>query len=74
MLVGRLAQEENIWALVQDPTGRIHRVTRGDYIGENHGKVTEVDNTYIGFVELVPAGQGRWRERPRSIKLNATEQ
>jgi len=72
-LVGGLAKDENIWGLVLDPNGRVHRVSVGDYLGVNNGRITEVDESYIAFVELVPAGENRWRERPRSLRLEVLE-
>lgn len=73
-LVGGLSQNDNVWGLVLDPNGRVHRVAVGDYLGQNNGRITEIQENFIAFMELVPAGENRWRERPRSLRLESLEQ
>jgi len=73
-MVGGLARNEEVWGLILDPNGRVHRVAVGDYLGLNNGKVTEIHESFVAFMELVPAGENRWRERPRSLRLESLEQ
>lgn len=61
--------ESELWALVSDPEGDIHRVRPGNYIGKNHGTVFNITPTQIDVMEIVPDGQGGWLERPRSMTL-----
>ena len=72
-MVGTLEQNGALWALVKDPTGGIHRVTVGNYIGKNHGKITAATPTQISLVEIVGDGLGGWVQRPRTIKLSEKE-
>lgn len=69
-MVGTISLKENeLWALVDDAEGGVHRVQPGNYLGRNHGKVTAVDSGQIDVIEIVPDGHGGWLERPRSLKL-----
>ena len=70
-MVGTLSRGGRDWALVQDPDGGIHRVTLGNYLGRNHGKIVELADSYIAVVEIVTDGTtDGWVERPRTIELS----
>lgn len=73
VMVGTLEQSGALWALVRDPNGGIHRVTVGNYIGKNHGKITAATTTQLNLVEIVSNGLSAWVERPRTIKLSEKE-
>ncbi len=68
-MVGTLAQNEAMFALVQDGEGSVHRVQRGDYMGTDHGKILNVGETSIELIEIVPDGTGGWVERERTVSL-----
>jgi type IV pilus assembly protein PilP len=68
-LVGTLSQDGQIWSLVNDGGGGIHRVTVGNYMGKNHGRITSVSDTKADVIEVVPDGKGSWVERPRTLAL-----
>ncbi len=57
-------------ALVQTSDGLIHRVRPGNYMGQNYGRVTSIDDSSIELVELVPNGLGGWAEREAAIGLS----
>jgi type IV pilus assembly protein PilP len=70
-MVGTLERSGNEWGLVRDPEGGIHRVSVGNYLGRNHGKVVEMTDTYVAVVEIVSDGtEDGWVERPRTIELS----
>lgn len=70
-MVGTLERGGTQWALVRDPQGGVHRVTLGNYLGRNHGKVVELAETYVSVVEIVSDGtEDGWVERPRTIELS----
>jgi type IV pilus assembly protein PilP len=70
-MVGTLERSGNEWTLVRDPEGGIHRVSVGNYLGRNHGKVVEMTDTYVAVVEIVSDGtDDGWVERPRTIELS----
>jgi type IV pilus assembly protein PilP len=68
-MVGALSKNGQIWSLVNDGGGGIHRVTAGNYMGKNHGRIVSVTNSKIDVIEVVPDGQGEWVERPRTLAL-----
>lgn len=67
--VGTLAQSQDSWALVRDPDGTVHRVSTGNYMGQNHGKIVAITPQEIRLRELVPKPNGGWLERTKSIAL-----
>lgn len=68
-LVGTLERQGTLWALVNDGSGGIHRVTVGNHLGKNHGRVVSATSTKLDIVEIVPDGRGGWVERPRTLAL-----
>jgi type IV pilus assembly protein PilP len=67
-MVGILEQKGQIWGLIQDPDGTIHRVQNGNHAGENFGEIVKISEEKIDFVEIIPDGLGAWVER--AITLN----
>jgi len=74
-MVGTLAglQEGDLWGLVRDGDGEIHRVQVGNYMGRNHGEIISISETQIDLIEIVPSGQDNWVERPRAIVLSGLD-
>jgi type IV pilus assembly protein PilP len=69
-MVGTLTREDQRRGLVRDPDGIIHRVVPGNYLGQNHGRITAVEPGVIQVVEIVRDGQGGWMERDASLALS----
>lgn len=63
----------NLWALLKDPKGEIHRVSNGDYLGLDYGQVQEVSELGLELVEIIENGRGGWMKRPRVIALPEKE-
>jgi type IV pilus assembly protein PilP len=68
-MVGTLSLNESDWCLVQDPDGEVHRVAVNDYIGRNHGRVTQIRETQMNLSELITDGLGGWLVRDASIAV-----
>ncbi|MDA7853206.1 pilus assembly protein PilP [Porticoccaceae bacterium] len=68
-MVGTLAKDSRIWALVDDGEGRVHRVQAGNYLGRNFGIITHIDTHDIEIMETVPDGKGGWINRPRTMAM-----
>jgi type IV pilus assembly protein PilP len=68
-MVGTVGAGASTEVLIKDPGGVIHRVHRGEYMGQNYGHVTAISDDHIDLVELVSNGSGGWMERPASIAL-----
>lgn len=58
-----------LYALVKAPDGVIHRVTVGNHMGQNFGRVHSISETEIGLTETVADGFGGWVSRPASVAL-----
>jgi type IV pilus assembly protein PilP len=45
----------------------IHRVTVGNYMGQNFGKITNISESEVSLDEIVPDGFGGFKEQPASL-------
>ena len=68
-MVGTLSRRSQLWGLIDDGEGGIHRITVGNYMGKNHGRVVNASQSQIDILEIVPDGTGGWIERPRALTL-----
>lgn len=68
-MVGTFEQGDNEWALVEDPDGTVHRVSVGNYLGKNHGKIVRISATEVALEELITDGGGGWLVREASMAL-----
>jgi type IV pilus assembly protein PilP len=71
-MVGTFEKETSEWALVQDPDGVVHRVAVGNYMGKNHGKVSEISNDEVQLSEFIADGVGGWLVREASVALGGS--
>ena len=70
-MVGSLERANTDWTLIKDPSGGVHRVKVGNFLGRHHGKIVDMTDTYVAVVEIVSDGSADgWVERPRTIKLS----
>ncbi len=67
-MVGTLEQDEQTWGLVKTSDGTIHRVSTGNYMGQNDGRITRISEDKIELIELVPTGSG-FLEKEAAIAL-----
>lgn len=68
-MVGTLGRGRGLIALVMSPDKVAYRVTPGNYLGQNDGRVTRVHEDRIELIEVVPDGTGGWMERSATITL-----
>lgn len=69
-MLGLLGYGEKRWALVRTADGVIHRVSVGDYLGRNSGRVIAISERAIRLKEIVPDGMGGWMPRDAVIALS----
>jgi type IV pilus assembly protein PilP len=68
-MVGTMDDTEQLWGIIVDPDGIVHRVTVGNYAGRNIGKIVNIFEDRIELREIVRNSQGRWEERQAAIAL-----
>ena len=68
-MVGILEQNEQLWGLIKDPQNIVHRVQVGNYMGQSEGRITEISESAIFLVEIIPDGIGGYIERDASIAI-----
>ena len=69
-MVGTMEQEEQLWALIQTPDTTIQRVSPGNHLGQNYGKINAISEYSIDLTEIIPDGFGGWRKRNQTIALS----
>jgi len=68
-MVGTLADRRASFGLVQTADGLVHRVTVGNHMGQNYGRITGISDSEIQLVEIISDGLGGFLERPAAIAL-----
>ncbi|MGB1580080.1 MAG: pilus assembly protein PilP [Nevskiales bacterium] len=68
-MVGTLQMQGTMYALIRGGDGIVHRVTLGNYVGRNYGKITEVSGQEVQIVEIVQDGFGGYMEQPNRLTL-----
>lgn len=68
-MVGTLDVRGASFGLVQGSDGLIHRVTVGNHLGQNYGRITAISASEIQLVEIVADGLGGYLERRAALGL-----
>jgi len=68
-MVGTLGNDEGTWAIIRAPDGTVHRAGAGNHLGQNYGRITDVEDTRVELVELVPDVDGGWMERDATLAI-----
>ena len=68
-MVGTLDMNDTNYGLVQTGDGLIHRVSPGNYMGQNDGRITEISESEIALVEIISDGIGGYIERDAAVSL-----
>jgi type IV pilus assembly protein PilP len=66
-MVGIIDYNKTQYAMVRAPDNVIHRVTVGNYMGQNFGKITKISESEVDLDEIVPDGFGGFKEQPASL-------
>jgi len=67
-MLGTITQNKETFALVRAGPN-LYRVKKGNYMGQNFGVITAVDEAQISLKELVQDSTGDWVERASSLQL-----
>ena len=68
-MVGSLQREELIFALIKSPDGTLHRVKKGNYLGQNFGRIDHISESEVKLVEIVQGGVNEWTEQVSALML-----
>ncbi|MES1942698.1 Tfp pilus assembly protein PilP [Salinisphaera sp. PC39] len=66
---GTLVSGGTVYALIRDPEGVVHRVKRGEHMGQNYGEVVDITPSEVKLIEIVPDGMGGYMKRAAEIAL-----
>ena len=67
-MLGTITQEKETFALVKAGPN-LYRVKKGNYLGQNFGVITGIDEGGIKLKELVQDSSGEWVERASGLQL-----
>jgi type IV pilus assembly protein PilP len=68
-MVGTLNQKKQFHALVKTPDNNLFRVTTGNFMGQNFGRIISISESTIQLKELVQDSSGEWKEEERTMLL-----
>ena len=68
-MVGTLAQNKDTYALVRAGTN-LFRVKKGNYLGQNFGLITAVEESQINLKEVIQDSGGDWVERSTTLQMS----
>ncbi len=69
-MVGTMFIGETMYGLVRTSDGLIHRVVPGNYLGQNDGRINDIDESGVVLVEIISDGIGGYIERDAAISLS----
>ena len=67
-LVGSINRAGQLVALVK-VNNLLYQVRTGDYLGQNYGRVTKINETEVSLREIVQDAVGEWIERTAALQL-----
>lgn len=68
-MVGVIKHKGETYAVVKTPDNTIYRVRRGNYMGQNFGRITALNDTEVKLKEIVQDSAGDWVERESTLTL-----
>jgi type IV pilus assembly protein PilP len=71
-MLGTITQKKETFALVKAGPN-LYRVRKGNYMGQNFGVVTGIDESQISLKELIQDSGGEWVERDSALQLVETK-
>lgn len=68
-MVGTIERDGIFYALLKNAAGNVYRVSVGNYVGQNSGKIEKINETEVAVKEWLSNGKGGWREHLLTIPL-----
>ena len=72
-MVGSMQQGKTMYGLVRTPERDVFQVRVGNYLGQDYGVVTAINDSEIRLKELVQDSAGDWTERSSTLQLIQTD-
>ena len=68
-MVGTLQQLKNFYALIKTPDNNLYRVKPGDFMGQNFGRIIDINESAVKLKELIQDSGSEWKEEERTLLL-----
>jgi len=68
-MVGTLQQKKDFFALIKTPDNNLYRVKPGDFIGQNFGRISDINESALKLKELIQDSGNEWKEEERTLML-----
>jgi type IV pilus assembly protein PilP len=68
-MVGMLAKQGVVHAVIKTPENAIYHVRKGNYVGQNFGLITQIGDNEVTLREIVQDSAGDWSERISTLIL-----
>lgn len=68
-MVGSLERDKSHFAVIKSPEGTLHRVTIGNYLGQDFGQIRQISESEIKLREIIQDGVSEWTERISTLML-----
>ena len=68
-MVGMLSRQGVVHAVIKTPDNAIYHVKKGNYVGQNFGRITQIGDGEVGLREIVQDSAGDWSERTSTLLL-----
>ena len=68
-MVGMLSRQGVVHAVIKTPENAIYHVRKGNYVGQNFGLITQIDDNEVTLREIVQDSAGDWSERISTLIL-----
>lgn len=68
-MVGTLQQKKDVYALIKTPDNNLYRVRSGDFMGQNFGRITDINESAVKLTELIQDSGNEWKEEERTLLL-----
>jgi type IV pilus assembly protein PilP len=72
-MVGHLANNKAAFALLQ-AENVVYQAKIGNYLGQNFGVITKMNDTEVQIKELVQDAAGEWTERETALRIQEKKQ
>ena len=64
-----LQQKKEFFALIKTPDNNLFRVKTGDFMGQNFGRISDINESSVKLKELIQDSGNEWKEEERTLLL-----